>query len=49
MGKPFPIVEGNTPFRQLGRYIDKQIPAVLTKDAAGNWQILTQYDIIQVM
>jgi len=31
----------------VSRYFDRKIPAVMTQDTAGNWHVITQYDIIQ--
>ncbi|MBK8504451.1 MAG: pyridoxal-phosphate dependent enzyme [Saprospiraceae bacterium] len=47
MGAPFPEVEIETPFGELSRVISKQNPAIVAKDKAGNYHIITQYDIIQ--
>ncbi len=49
MGDAFPIVEADLPYRQLSRYINKKIPAVIVRDKAGSLHILTQYDIIQAV
>jgi cystathionine beta-synthase len=49
MEAPFPIVQEDLPCRQLNRYISKKIPAVVAKDKAGAFHILTQYDIIQAV
>lgn len=49
MGAPFPFVDGDLPCKALNRYINKETPAVLTKDAKGDIAILTQYDIIQAL
>ncbi len=47
MGEAFPIVSEDLPCSKLSRYISKKIPAVLSKDKAGEIQIITKYDIIQ--
>lgn len=47
MGEPFPEVDLDTPFNKLSRIISKQHPAVVVKDKAGSYHIVTQYDIIQ--
>jgi cystathionine beta-synthase len=47
MGEPFPEVDLDTPFNKLSRIINKQHPAVVVKDKAGSYHIVTQYDIIQ--
>jgi cystathionine beta-synthase len=49
MGEPFPMVDEELPFTQLGKYISKKIPAVIAKDKAGEIHILTKYDIIQAV
>ncbi|MEM9887012.1 MAG: pyridoxal-phosphate dependent enzyme [Bacteroidota bacterium] len=49
MGDPFPLVESDLSFRQLGKFFDRKIPAVIAKDRAGAFHILTQYDVIQAM
>lgn len=49
MGEPFPMVDMDTPFSQLNKYVNKKIPAVMTKDKAGDLHIITKYDIIQAM
>ncbi|MEO0873008.1 MAG: CBS domain-containing protein, partial [Bacteroidota bacterium] len=49
MGEPFPTVALDTPISQLGTYLNKRIPAVITKTQAGAWQIVTQYDILQAV
>jgi cystathionine beta-synthase len=49
MEAPFPIVQDDLPLKQLNRYISRKIPAVIAKDRAGGWHVLTQYDIIQAV
>ncbi len=49
MGKPFPEVPADLPFRQLNKYLSKSIQAVLTKDRTGQWHIITQYDLLQAV
>ncbi len=49
MGDIFPIVDMDTPCRQLSRYINKKIPAVITKDKAGAFHIVTDYDIVRAI
>lgn len=49
MDAPFPIVNEELPVKQLNRYISKKIPAVMAKDKAGSYHILTKYDIIQAV
>jgi len=47
MGGQFPIVDNKLSVSDLRKYITKEIPAVLTKDTSGAYQVITQYDIIQ--
>jgi cystathionine beta-synthase len=49
MGEAFPYVENDMACRSLNRYINKDTPAVLTKDPKGDIAIITQYDIIQAL
>ncbi|MEO1262520.1 MAG: pyridoxal-phosphate dependent enzyme [Bacteroidota bacterium] len=49
MGQPFPEVNEELPFRQLGKYLNKEIQAVMAKDRAGTLHVLTQYDVIQAV
>jgi cystathionine beta-synthase len=49
MGRPFPIVEDDMPFRQLGKYLTKEIQAVVVRDRAGSLHMLTQYDVIKAV
>lgn len=49
MGPPFPVVEESLPFSKLSRYFSNTMPAVLVKDTAGQWHILTQFDVIQAI
>lgn len=49
MGEPFPVVDSDVSFRLLGKYFDRKIPAVISKDRAGAYHILTQYDIIRAI
>jgi cystathionine beta-synthase len=49
MDAPFPQVNEDLPIKQLNRYISKKIPAVIAKDKAGSWHVLTKYDIIQAV
>jgi len=49
MGEPFPRVESDLSFRQLGKFFDKKIPAVIAQDRTGAFHILTQYDVIQAL
>ncbi|MCB0639592.1 MAG: pyridoxal-phosphate dependent enzyme [Lewinella sp.] len=49
MGPKLPEVPIDTPLSQLRNYLDQKVNAVMTKDKAGSWHIITQYDIIQTM
>ncbi|MEK7255026.1 MAG: CBS domain-containing protein, partial [Bacteroidota bacterium] len=49
MGKPFPMVEEDLPFRQLSKYLNKNIHAVVAKDKAGQLHVITQYDVVQAV
>ncbi len=49
MGGPLPVVEESLPFSKLSRYFSNTVPAVLVKDTAGQWHILTQFDVIQAI
>lgn len=49
MDDPFPMVDEDLPVSQLHKYITKKIPAVMSKDKAGNVHILTKYDILQMI
>jgi cystathionine beta-synthase len=44
-----PIVEFNTPIEKLRTLINKDHGAVLSKDEAGNYHIVTKYDVIQAL
>ncbi len=46
MDKPFPVVSVDTTLERLSGIINKENPAVLTRDEAGNYHIITKYDII---
>ena len=47
MEKEYPIVDFETPVERLSKLISKQNGAVLGKDEAGSYHIVTKYDIIQ--
>ncbi|MCB0641547.1 MAG: pyridoxal-phosphate dependent enzyme [Phaeodactylibacter sp.] len=49
MAPPFPIVKEDEGYARVGKYFTKENQAVLAKDKAGTFHILTQYDIIQVL
>jgi len=44
---PFPLVDFSTPVEKLSNLINKDNGAVLAKDDAGNFHIVTKYDVIQ--
>jgi cystathionine beta-synthase len=45
----FPLVDYNTPVEKLGMLINKENGAVLSKDEAGNYHIVTKYDVLNAM
>ena len=47
MEMAYPIVAFDTPVERLSSFINKENGAVLSKDDAGAYQIVTKYDIIQ--
>jgi cystathionine beta-synthase len=47
MEPAFPVVEFNTPVEKLSMLINKENGAVLSKDEAGNYHIVTKYDVLQ--
>lgn len=49
MEPAFPIVEFNTPLEKLRTLINKDNGAVLSKDEAGHFHIVTKYDVIQAL
>ncbi|MCR9287929.1 pyridoxal-phosphate dependent enzyme [Saprospiraceae bacterium] len=49
MGKPFPLVDEALDFRQLSKYLSKEVPAVVAKDRTGRMHVLTKYDVIQAV
>lgn len=49
MGKPFPVVDEDLPFRQLNKYLSKTVHAVLAQDRTAQWHIITQYDVVQAV
>lgn len=46
---PFPVVAFDTPVEKLSHYIDKANGAVLAKDEAGIYHIVTKYDVIEAL
>ena len=49
MGAPLPVVKDDLAATQLRKYINRQMPAVIATDKAGEHHIITQYDLIQLM
>ena len=49
MGDPFPFVLGSTRMDVISKLITKENPAVLVKDPSGKLDIITEYDLIQVL
>ena len=46
---PYPEVDFNTTVERLSTLITRENGAVLSRDEAGNYQIVTKYDILQAM
>ncbi len=49
MGKPFPVVDLNTPAAKISGMINKKNSAVLVKDTIGQMHIITEYDLIRAI
>jgi cystathionine beta-synthase len=49
MEAAYPEVDFNTPVERLSTLITRENGAVLSRDEAGNYQIVTKYDILQAM
>lgn len=49
MEPAYPVVEFNTPVEKLGTLINKENGAVLSRDEAGNYHIVTKYDVINAL
>ena len=47
MAPPLPVVSEDTSVSQLSKIISRQTPAVIVKKTAGDYQIISQYDLIQ--
>ena len=47
MGPALPVVSEDMTVSQLSKIISRQIPAVIVKKTAGDFQIISQYDLIQ--
>ena len=45
----FPLVPFDSPAEKLAQYISKENGAVLTKDEAGTYHIVTKYDVISAL
>ena len=45
----YPVVDFDTPVEKLSALINKENGAVLAKDEAGNYQIVTKYDVIHAL
>ena len=43
----YPVVDFDTPVERIGSLISKANGAVLAQDEAGNYHIVTKYDIVQ--
>ena len=46
---PYPVVDFLTPVERLSTLIHKENGAVLSRDEAGNYQIVTKYDLLQAL
>ena len=49
MEHPFTIVDIHTPVEKLGTLINRENGAVLSKDEAGNYHIVTKYDVLNAL
>lgn len=49
MDEPFPMVEEDLPISRLSRYFSKTMPAVIARDRTGSLQIISEYDLIQML
>lgn len=47
MEAPYPLVELDTPVERLGKLINKENGAILSRNESGDFHIITKYDIIQ--
>jgi cystathionine beta-synthase len=47
MDDALPQVPLDMGIQDVSRYFDRKIPAVMAQDTAGNWHVITQYDIIR--
>ena len=46
MGKPYPIVDKNTPIEEISKLINKDNQAVIVDLGEGKYHIITKHDII---
>ena len=49
MQAPFPVVEKETAVSNIAKLINKDVPAVLVKENAQEWHIITLHDIINAI
>ena len=49
MENAFPVVDFDTPVERLRTLMNKENGAVLSRDEAGNFHIVTKYDVIQAL
>ena len=49
MEKPFPLVPMDTSIKDVSRYLDRNIKAVMTSDNLDRHHIITQYDLIRAL
>jgi cystathionine beta-synthase len=49
MEPAFPVVDFSTPLEKLSTLINRENGAVLSKDEAGNYHIVTKYDVINAL
>lgn len=45
----FPVVDFNTPIEKLKSLLNKDNGAVMSRDEAGNYHIITKYDVLQAL
>ncbi len=49
MSKPFPVVALTSTAKDISKLISKENTAVLVKDNAAKWHIITEFDLIEAM
>lgn len=49
MGKAFPVVKLDTTDKEISKLINRDNSAVMVKDLVGEYQIITEYDLIQAI